>query len=373
MANLLDYLEWRGDLTFHESPFNEVDNLILSQLAYINFDEVIPGLNYEETTTLEEASYRFHQIHKKKEISSQRGLLKSACLLMDKMVLTQRFKNIRLGKYISKLDYTEEKQFSALQYTLTNDLLYVAFRGTDDSIVGWKEDFNMSFMHAIPSQIEAVRYINTTLSHTPIESIYLGGHSKGGNLAIYASVYCKAQIKHKILHIYNNDGPGFNKQMLQNQDYQAILPKITTIVPQSSIVGMLLEHEEGYKIVKSKQIGFLQHNPMTWEVSGPHFITCDTLSKSSRILDHTIKNWLDHLDATQRQLFIDSLYTILQTTGAKTFKDLSHFKLKKINMLLKSYHALDDDTKTMLMETLKKIPSSYHSIFKDSLDHHSFK
>lgn len=367
MSDLIDYLNWRGDLTFAQAPFNEVDNLILSQLAYINFEGIVPGTRYQESVSLEEACNLFYTLHPEKKDSHTKAPYSSALTTMKEMAITQRFKTIRLGQYVNHVDYLEEKQFSAIQYDLGNDMLYVAFRGTDDTLVGWKEDFNMSFMMPVPSQLAAVSYVNSTLLHQQDKHLYLGGHSKGGNLAIYAGVYCDATIKERICHIYNNDGPGFSLPMLESPAYQALLPKVTTIVPQSSIVGILLEHEEEYKIVRSKRIGILQHNAMSWEVLGPQFIYCQSLSKTSQIFDHTIKNWLGSLTKAQRELFIETLYGLLETTGAKTFTDLTTSKLKKINLLLKSYNALDDSTRQMIFETLKQLTTCYYHVFKDSL------
>ena len=366
MSNIMNYLDWRGDLTFEQSPFNEVDNLILAQLSYVDFKGIVPGIQYNETVSLQEANERYYNMRTEKEIQSDKSFTRLSPILMKKMTETKRFQNIRLGKFICKHDYTEEKQFSAIHFYLDDETIYVAYRGTDDTLVGWKEDFNMSFMTPVPSQLEAVDYINTTVTDRS-KKLYLGGHSKGGNLAIYAGVYGDIVIKNNIIHIYNNDGPGFPREILQNPLYKNMLPRITTIVPESSIVGMLLEHEEDYKIVKSKQVSFMQHDAMSWEVLGPVFVYCEELSHGSQILDHTIKSWLDGISTEQRELFIDSLYSILEATGAKTLSDLSLAKFKNINLVLKSFNALDESTKNMLVATVKQLTSTYYQHFKSSI------
>lgn len=365
MADIIDYLKWRGDLTFNQSPFNEIDNLILSQITYVNFDGIVPGPQYEETLPLYTVCDLFFKIHTEKEINENRTFFRLVPTLMKYAAETERFKNIRLGNYVNRLDTTEQKQFCALYYYLDEQTAYVAYRGTDDSLIGWKEDFNMSFMESVPSQLEAVSYLNDTAP--PYKKLYIGGHSKGGNLAIYASVHCNPRIKENIIHIFNNDGPGFNHQMLAHTDYKAILPKITTIVPQSSIIGMLLEHEEDYIVIKSKQTAFMQHDAMSWETLGTHFVYCEELSKGSQLLDTAIKSWLSELTVSDRELFIETLYHIVTTTGAKTLSDLTRSKLKKINLLLKTYHSMDEATRSMLVDTIKKLTVSYYHVFKDSL------
>lgn len=366
MTDIMDYLDWRGDLSFKQAAFNEVDNLILSQLAYVNFDGIVPGIAYDECVTLEAACELFFKINDEKEILKDKSLTRlGGTILMKKMVQSERFRKLRLCKYKNQVDYEEQKQFAALHMELEDETIYIAFRGTDDTIIGWKEDFNMSFMTPIPAQIEAVNYINQTTAHLKQE-IRIGGHSKGGNLAIYAAVKCREEIKGKILKVYNNDGPGFNKEMIMSLDYQKMLRKIETIVPQSSVVGMLFEHEEEYVVVKSKQIGLMQHDAMSWEVLGGQFVYLDKISRRSQMLDDTLKAWINSLSEEERAQFVDSLFVILEGTGAKTLSDLSKAKLKKASMILKSYQAMDHTTQEMLLQTIKLLTNEYYKAFKQS-------
>lgn len=362
----MDYLDWRGDLSFKQAAFNEVDNLILSQLAYVNFDGIVPGIAYNECVTLEAACELFFKINDEKEIFKEKSLTRlGGTILMKKMVQSKRFKKLRLCKYKNQVDYEQQKQFAALHMELEDETIYIAFRGTDDTIIGWKEDFNMSFITPIPAQIEAVNYINETTTHLKQE-IRIGGHSKGGNLAIYAAVKCREEIKEKILKVYNNDGPGFNKEMMMSLDYQNMLKKIETIVPQSSVVGMLFEHEEEYIVVKSKQIGLMQHDAMSWEVLGGQFVYLDKVSRRSQRLDETLKAWINSLSEEERAQVVDSLFIILEGTGAKTLSDLSKAKLKKASMILKSYQAMDHTTQEMLLQTIKLLTNEYYKAFKQS-------
>lgn len=366
MSDIMDYLLWRGDLSFDQSPFNEVDNLILCQIAYVNFNGIVPGISAATSLSLEQASDLFHQMHTEKELAEDKSFIRLAPLLLKRAATTKRFKDIGLCNYVSELDSKEEKQFSALHYEISDMVTYIAFRGTDDTLIGWKEDFNMSFMEVVPSQIEAVNYLNETMTD-PHKRFYVGGHSKGGNLAIYSVVNCNESLRPQLLQVYNNDGPGFNSHMLESDGYKALGSKIMTFIPESSVIGILLEHEEDYKVVKSKQIGLMQHDAMSWEVLGTSFVTCETLSRGSQILDDTFKVWMANLTPYQREQFIDALYNILETTGAKTLSDLSTSRLKKINQLIKSYNAMDEATKNMLSKIVGQLTTTYYHVFKDSV------
>lgn len=366
MGDIMDYLKWRGDLSLKQAPFNEVDHLILSQLAYVNFDGIVPGVTYDEEVTLEWVCDLFFKINDENEVLKKKSFKRVAPMLMKKMAETRRFKDMKLCNYMNQIDYKLQKQFAALQMKLEDETVYVAFRGTDDNLVGWKEDFNMSFMTTVPAQLEAVQYVNQTLASNQ-KKIRMGGHSKGGNLAIYAAVKCEEIIKEKIVEVYNNDGPGFNEAMITSSDYQKMHNKIKTIVPQSSIVGMFFEHEVEYTVVKSKQMGMMQHDAMSWEIIGTHFVYLEEVTRRSQILNHTLKGWINSLEEKEREQFIQALFSILEATGAKTISDLTTARLKKASIALKSYNAMEDLTKEMLRQTIKLLTHEYYKVVRGSL------
>ena len=252
MSNILDYLDWRGDICITASPFNKVDNLLLSELSYVNFDGILPGIEEDIWMTVKEAEQIFFSKYNKKEIYEERSFMAKAPLVLEKMAKAKRFQDMKLSCYVNQIDEEEEKQFSALVAECQDNTYFVAFRGTDDTLVGWKEDFNMSYILAVPSQLEAVSYLEKVAEKVR-GKLRLGGHSKGGNLAVYAAVQCKEEIQERIIEIYNNDGPGFSKEMLISEPYNRVRERIWTIVPQTSVVGMLLEHEEEYLVTKSSQ------------------------------------------------------------------------------------------------------------------------
>ena len=243
MSNVSDYLKWRGDLDFSQAPFNDVDNLILAQIAYVDFTDIVPAPGSIETITIAEAADTFFDTHDEKEIKKCKSFIGKAPYLLREAAATKRFGSLILTNYVDYVDGGKEEQFAAFHVRIDNRLTYIAFRGTDDTLVGWKEDFNMSFLSPVPSQKDAVRYIDTTVQRSEGKLI-LGGHSKGGNLAVYASVFARPSVKKRIITVYNNDGPGFDSDFVKHPDYLAILPRIKSIVPYGSVVGMLLNPHE---------------------------------------------------------------------------------------------------------------------------------
>lgn len=354
MANIIDYIEWRGDLSFKVSPFNEVDNLIFSQLSYVDFSGIVPGTDSRKSITLKEAGDKFFMMHDEEEISKEFILTRNSIELLKKMADSRRFSALRLSAYIQNTDVEQETQFSAVCMEPDRKTVYIAYRGTDDTIVGWKEDFNMSFMEAVPAQTEAVRYLEQVMRYK-FKKIVLGGHSKGGNLAVYAAVNCTENIKKKIIRVYNNDGPGFTKRMAFSNEYKAMLPKIVTIVPESSVVGMLLEREGEYTVVKSNQNGLMQHDALSWNVTGSGFECIEEINPKSLLLNHSIKSWLDTLDNAQREQFVDSLYTILTSTQAKTLRELKSHGWRSVAALLKTFSSMDKETKKFVTMTIQAL------------------
>lgn len=262
MANIFDYLKWRGDLDFHQSPINSIDNLIFSRLSYIPFDHIVsedidPSILLKEVMTKFVSQTNYHEIVFQEEDIH----------LLKELAASKRFGDLKLCAYVNSIDYTTESQFSAITIVLDKDIAFIAFRGTDNTIIGWKEDFNMTFTSPIHSQELAVEYVNSIAKNRK-GNLYLGGHSKGGNLAVYSGYFVNTKVQKRIHTIYNNDGPGLNEEVIKRIQQKTLKTKIKTFVPQVSIVGMLLERKEAYQVVKSSESGILQHDVYSWNVLG---------------------------------------------------------------------------------------------------------
>lgn len=329
MANISDYLDWRGDLDFSVSPFCEVDNLILSELAYVDFDGIVPGEDKRETITIQKACRDFFSLYSEEEILARTSTTKMAPFLMKKLISGRRFGSLMLGNYVNEIDMDSQRQFSAVCCYLGDGTVYVAYRGTDNTIVGWKEDFNMGFLCHTSGQRRAVRYLNDNFKGG-CGCLRVGGHSKGGNLAVYASSFCEPDVQRRIQKVYTNDGPGFLPEILRDPGYRRILPRVVSTIPESSIVGMLLENDVEHTVVKSSQTGVLQHDALSWEVIGKTFVRAKSLSESSQLLDRTLKNWLLGLDQEEREEFVDVLFGILWSTGATTLEDLMDLDIRDL-------------------------------------------
>mgnify|MGYP000908151178 CR=1 FL=1 len=352
MANLFDYLDWRGDLTLDQVPFNDIDSLILSRLSYLPFDGIVPQ-SLQESITIAKASERFFA---SKE-AHEHVIMQEDIPLLQEVANSGRFGPLNLLGYVNQVDLEEEKQFAAVVIQMSPDCHYVSFRGTDLTLVGWKEDFNMSFTTPVPAQEEAVRYleqVGTTLTG----NFVIGGHSKGGNLAVYAAAFCSEKLQGRILAVYNNDGPGFDSAVLATDGYQRIREKIKTFVPQSSVVGMLLQHEEDYFVIHSTQIGLMQHDLYSWEVERDQFVYLDTVTDGSKFIDQTLKTWVANLEPGQRELFVDALFSIFEQTKATSLKELTENWYTNARIILKSLRDMDDAMRQTISETLRLLLKS---------------
>ena len=349
MASILDYLDWRGDITFAERPFNEVDNLLLAELSYLDFGGIVPA-DFAAAVPLSDAVAAFT----KRTPHADMGVLVPDKIpgLAQKMAASARFRDVLLSGYVCKLDEQTETQFAALCAALPDGTVYAAFRGTDDTIVGWKEDFNMGFLPIVPSQREAADYLRAAATAFPSQKLRAGGHSKGGNLAVYAAVWCGESVQDQLLAVYNNDGPGFHTSLLDRPEHQRIANRIQTILPESSDVGMLLEHEESYQVVRSNQVGLMQHDGFSWQVLGTQFVHLSGLTEGGRIVDSALRDFVRGLDQEQRIRFVDALFEVLTCTNAETLTDLKDGGFRTAYSMLKTVRSLDPDTRQALSGTL---------------------
>ncbi len=352
MANVMDYLDWRGDLSWEADPFNEVDNLILSQLVYVDFEGIVPGRESEEEISLEEASELFFQKNREEDILAKVSMTKMSAFVMKKMAQTPRFAKVRLSKYVNDIDLEEQSQFSVLCITLQDGSIFIAYSGTDSTIVGWHENFNMGYLEETPGQRKAAAYLNETMEKNS-RPLRIGGHSKGGNLSVYAAVMALPKIQNRIVAVYSNDGPGFRKEILESESYRNLEARISRILPESSIVGLLLEHDSRYKVIKSMERGAMQHDPMSWEVLQNHFVYVDDVNVQSLMLDEAMKNWLEQLDEAQRRQIVESAFSVLEAAEIYTVDDFFQSKLKKIQEIIKAMSDLPEETQKVLYEAIR--------------------
>jgi len=354
MPNIIDYLNWRGDLTFKQDGINEVDNIILARFSYLPFKDI----HIEKIDSIENIA------SKMTELTLDKFIWKDDKEFIIKLGKTKRYKDLIVTDYKEILDIEAEKQFAAVVVWLPKGYKYISFRGTDMSLVGWKEDFNMSFMKNIPSQLEAVKYLNEIGSRY-MGKFILGGHSKGGNLSVYASMFCKDRIKKKIIQIINADGPGFDETIFNTENYKKTLEKVKTYIPQSSIIGRLLEHDDDYEIIHSTQKGFMQHDIYSWEVNSINLVRIPSLTNDSQFVNKVVREWLKNTTPEQRKNFVNIIYDVLVTTEAKSIQDFGIDTLKKLTTVIKSYKNIEKEERKQIESMIKLMFESAINTIKE--------
>ena len=316
MSGVFEYLKWRGDLTFTQDPPNAVDALIFSGLAYVRYGGCVESDPYQPIT-LKRAAEEFFVL----DGCENRCRVQRDLDLLHAAATTVRFGNAQICMYRDQLIPEQETQFAAMTFLLDDGTMFLTFRGTDNSLVGWKEDFNMTFQQTIPAQRLAKQYVrDVALEYS--RPMMLAGHSKGGNLAVFAAARSSPLIQSRIYAVYNHDGPGFTKYLMGDPGYLAMVPKIKTYIPQSSVIGMLLEHEESYTVIRSKSVGLLQHDLYTWDVVGKEFLPVEEITEGSQFVDATIKTWFANMTNQERNQLVDVMYTLLSAGGVDSVQGL---------------------------------------------------
>ena len=343
MANILDYLDWRGDLTLKQDPFNEVDNLLLAELSFVDFRGIVPGFGGIGVPLRKAAQAYFAQFPEGEKIDM--GVLVPEAIpeMLRKMADSRRFGDMRLNCFVDRLDTERGEQFAALTVELGDGSAYLAFRGTDDTLAGWKEDFMLACVPEVPAQRKALEYVRLVAEQSPRRKLRLGGHSKGGNLAVYAGVFSPLPLQRRILQVCCNDGPGFHESLLGLPEYRQLEDRIFSVMPRCSIVGILLEHGSRYTVVDSDQLGFFQHDGFSWQVAGNRFVKLPEVSRELQTIERELQQWLQERPVEQRRQFVEALFGVLGAGGAVTLSDLRDSKLKAAMTMLRASQELDKE------------------------------
>ena len=355
MSSILDYIAWRGDLSLDIVPFNEIDALIFCEFAYLKLKGIVPEEVSSDGISLETAATLFFEAPDV-ESRSDMGILfgTEVVNLFKLMATTVRYKNLKLCGFVEHMDDFHEKQFAALTILLEDGSSFVVFRGTDDTLVGWKEDFNMCFMTPVPSQQEALDYL-VRVSSRLSGKIRVGGHSKGGNLAVYSATFCGKKIQKRICDVYNFDGPGFELNINTAPEFQGISHCVQRFVPEQSIVGLLLEQSGDYHVVKSQEVGLMQHNLLSWQLDGPHFQEVEQVADSSVIIDRSVKIWLQSHSSAEREQFVEAIYEMLTSSQATTLSDLAENWKTNPAKVLSALLAVEPQTRKTVIHAMHQL------------------
>lgn len=363
MNVIKDYLFWRGDLTLNQSPFNEIDAAILARFSYEPFEGIVSENIREGISITEVCAKLLNSPELNDRIISELDID-----FIRQIQTTKRFGDMKVSGFINDIDENRQIQFSACIFDIDDEEnYYIAFRGTDNSIIGWKEDFNMGYEFPVPAQTRALKYFEKVASTLHDGTFIIGGHSKGGNLSVYAATYCNERFNNSILDVYNFDGPGFTTKVQDINEYHEIESRIHTFVPEFSIVGMLLEHIVDYDVIPSYETGIMQHELLTWEVGANAFVKKERVNKGSSFVDQTFKDWMSNLDPINRQRFVDTIFDFMMQGDAHTLNDFTNNSSEYLKSLIKTFENLDKDTRKGFFEATKQLIESAGNTIKKEL------
>ena len=362
MANLIDYLKWRGDVSFDNSPVNEIDALVFSELSYVHFDDLVPASILAKGIPLSILAEKYFFLHN--ETNKLGAILPTECIfqLFKLAADSERFKNVTVKGFINEVDIKIEKQFCAMCFDIGTDITVIVFRGTDDTIIGWKEDFNMAFFTPIPAQRQGAEYLTSVIERTGKKEYYVCGHSKGGNLATFASLTCEEKIKRKIKAVYNFDGPGFKKTFIEEHKDNSIIPRLKKVCPDGAIIGAIFNSIEDCKFAKSNAKGLYQHDAFSWEILGKEFVLAKHQRKQSKDFHQTLDGWVENLSEKERVEFVEALYKFFSVNETTTLTDIASDKVGFLIGVLKT----DDKTKKTFFSLMNKLVKEKY--FKKSSD-----
>ena len=349
-SNILDYVRDQ-DVSFSRRGLCRVDSLVFSWLSYLRFPDEMTGVYARRGMRLREVcDARYSQALVGRLFDPARSWE-----LLELCAHSRRFADVVAHDYFFITDERSEQQFAAVTFTLPTSGHFCAFRGTDNTLVGWKEDFNMAFASEVPAQRTAVAYLED-IGKAHAGPLWCGGHSKGGNLAVYATIMSSPEVSSRVRRCFSHDGPGFSDAVLSDTRWKRATEVVDKTVPQSSFVGMVFEGQESsYTVVHSNAIGFLQHDPFSWEVAGTDFVVVERVGMSAERLGLSVNSWLQSTTAQERERFVDAVFKVLGASGLKTIADIkAHWKQSVPRMLLAA-SALDSDQRTVVLDAIREI------------------
>lgn len=314
MANIHDYLFWRGDLPLSDFPLNELDGLVLTRFAYMPFEE----FSWKDGETVGALCKKL------KKLPEEAFRLERDPKFVRLLEGADRFNALPVTDFVKDNDEARVIQFAAVCVHLSEDARYIAYCGTDSTLLGWKEDFYMSFMEDVPAQCAALDYANRIAKQYPDTKLYIGGHSKGGNLAVYAAVNLPAEVKERLVHVSDYDGPGFPRSYIESHDFSSVLDKLHTFLPQESMIGRIHEHEEGFTVVESEESGLNQHNVYFWQIRPNDLKRLDQPAETSEVAFRTIQNILKNTTPEERHRYVDTAFDLLMVKNVVEMKDLGN-------------------------------------------------
>lgn len=352
MAHLIDYLEKVENLTFDQEPLNILDKVCINEIGYLTYEKWLTASDLKKSINL-------HDFAEGKELNPDYSFMvtKERVELAEAIVRSRRFASLSLSNYRSVLDKEVEKQFAAMIFSLSElDYHQLVFRGTDDSVIGWKEDFQLTYSREIPAHRSAMTFLE---DHLPNLSgrITVSGHSKGGNFALYSAVQSSTALREKIAELLLLDSPGLMKSLLEKPSYQELKAKMIVIRPQDSVVGVMLYWDRPAQLVAAEGIGFAQHNALTWEVdlTTNDFVYEDQPTELSQRLEETFQEWIEALPSQELKQVCDLVFDTILDSGIESLDDIGIQALPQIGQMLQGFGNLSDKQKNVLQDGFNQL------------------
>lgn len=368
MKNMLDYIKEFGHVSFEERAFSEIDALVLTELEYLPLEKVVPSdENGENFVTVKEIA-EYMKEHKKQLFDENPMMMTPERHEVSQIIAdAPRFQSMKFFGVVSEWDKDTTKQFAAITVEVEPGVRLVIFRGTDDMLIGWKEDFLMTYSPLVAAQTDAKEYLAKQASLWDGD-LMVSGHSKGGNLALYAAATQVEDVQLRIVDIFCFDSPGLSRSVLETKGYQNIVPLAMRYIPQDALVGLMLESEVPYVIVKSDAVGAMQHSAMTWGIEDGQFIKVDKLTKNSLLNDQTFKKWTESVSDEELELFWNVFFELLFTVGIETVNDVYGQFMHYVQEFLKAAGKMDEEKRELLTRVALLLVSTRFQVWRDSFD-----
>ena len=367
MGNLITYVQQYGAQTFEDKSLTDIDVLVLTEIAYLPFDEIVPkSFDITEAISLEQLGKEFETIKEKEHENNPFMITSERIELLEVVSKSQRYKEIKVFGFMNDIDDERTKQFAAVCYQWEEENRWIIFRGTDETLIGWKEDFMMTYSDLIPAQTDAIEYLKKQ-AETFSGTLNVSGHSKGGNLSLYASAMQEEAIQNRIEQIYCWDAPGVHHSILGTEGYQRVVSKAKRYIPQDSIVGLMLESQVPYHIIESQGSGISQHSALMWNIEEDHFVELTELTKNSQLTDQTFKQWTEVVSDEDLKLFFDTFFELIFEMGVETVNDVYYnFRMYMQKFFEKAYQ-MNPEKREVLLRVGHLLFQIRYEIWKENL------
>ena len=367
MGNLITYVQQYGAQTFEDKSLTDIDVLVLTEIAYLPFDEIVPkSFDITEAISLEQLGKEFEKIKEKEHENNPFMITSERIELLEIVSKSQRYKEIKVFGFMNDIDDERTKQFAAVCYQWEEENRWIIFRGTDETLIGWKEDFMMTYSDLIPAQTDAIEYLKKQ-AETFSGTLNVSGHSKGGNLSLYASAMQEETVQNRIGQIYCWDAPGVHRSILGSEGYQRVVSKAKRYIPQDSIVGMMLESQVPYQIIESQGSGISQHSALMWNIEEDHFVELTELTKNSQLTDQTFKQWTEVVSDEDLKLFFDTFFELIFEMGVETVNDVYYnFRMYMQKFFEKAYR-MNPEKREVLLRVGHLLFQIRYEIWKENL------